>query len=112
MREIRRLLSFAFWGAAVWAVGVAMAAEASPPVRLRMPFVDALAQDGVVVPRSDDHRDCRVSGEQGLRIGRETFDPCLTADAVAGGVCFDRLGLGALRARRAMLPENGQHCEE
>jgi hypothetical protein len=86
-----------------------MAAESPPPVRLQIPFVNAFTQDGTASTKLDGS--CRISGEQALRIERNSSDPCLAADAAPGSICFDRLGLGALRSRRALLPrDGGQHC--
>ena len=90
-----------------------MNAEASPAVRLQMPFANLFTQDDGAIPQDYGRKTCRISGEEGLRIERDVSDPCLAADAVAGGTCFDRLGLGALRARRALLPDDGgQRCVE
>ena len=106
-----RLLQFALWGAVLLTVGTAMAAEASPPIQLRFPFVTALTEDHTTLDPVYSHGRCAISGEQALRIERDTFDPCLAANASAGGTCFERLGLGALRARRALLPhEGGKRC--
>src|SRR5579862_2845276 len=35
---------------------------------------------------------CRISPAQAERMERTTADPCLAADSVPGGVCFERLG--------------------
>jgi hypothetical protein len=107
MRGSIRLLRFALWGAVLLTVGTAMAAEASPPVRLRIPFVTALTEDHTTLDPAYSHGHCAISGEQALRIERDTSDPCLAAEASPGGACFDRLGLDALRAQRAPLPHDG-----
>jgi hypothetical protein len=100
---------FSLCGAALLTMGTAMAAESSPPVRLQIPFVNAFTQDGTAF--TNLRGNCRISGEQALRIERSSSDPCLAADAAPGGACFDRLGLGALRSRRASLPrDGGQRC--
>ena len=113
MHAFHRPLLFALWGAVLWAIGTAMAAEAAPPVRLRIPFVNALTQDDLSAPQSYNHEYCRITGEQGLRIERNSSNPCLAADGTAGGACFDRLGLGALRSQRALLPhDGGRRCVE
>ena len=108
MHAIHRSILFAFWGAVLWAVGTAMAAEASPPVRLQMPFLNAFTHGDAAAPQSSSQGNCTINGEQGLRIERNTSDPCLAADASGGGACFDRLGLGALQSRRPILPRRGQ----
>jgi hypothetical protein len=96
-------------GAALLTMGPVMAAESPPPIRLRIPFVNAFTQDDTAF--ANLHGNCRISGEQALRIERNSSDPCLAADAAPGSICFDRLGLGALRSRRALLPrDGGQHC--
>ena len=88
-----------------------MAAEPSPPIRLRIPFMDAFTQDGTALSQPFLHGNCRVNGEQAERIERRTSDPCLAADAAAGAVCFDRLGLGTLRSQRTLLPyDGGRRC--
>ena len=108
-----RLLQFALWGAALLTVGTAMAAEASPPVQLRIPFVTALTEDHTTLDLAYSHGRCAISGEQALRIERDTSDPCLAANASAGGACFDRLGLGVLQSQRALLPhDGGRRCVE
>jgi hypothetical protein len=90
-----------------------MTAEASPAVRLQIPFENLFTQDDDAAPQSYGRETCRINGEEGLRIERNASDPCLAADAAAGGACFDRLGLGALRARRALLPDDsGQRCAD
>jgi hypothetical protein len=111
MHAIHRPLPFVLWGAILCAVGTAMAAEASPPVRLQMPFLNAFTHDDVAAPQLYSEGNCTINGEQGLRIERNMSDPCLAADASAGGACFDRLGLGALQSRRPLLPRRGlQNC--
>jgi len=90
-----------------------MAAETSPPIRLRIPFANAFTQDVTASTQFSLRENCRISGEQALRIERDASNPCLAADAAPGGVCFDRLGLGMLRAQRALWPhDEGRHCME
>jgi hypothetical protein len=111
MHAFNGSLLFTLCGALLLTTGAAMAAEPSPPVRLRIPFVKGFMQDGAALTQSSVKEDCRISGEQALRIERSSSDPCLAADAAPGGACFDRLGLGALRSQRALLPrEDGQRC--
>jgi hypothetical protein len=98
-------LLFTLCGAVLLTIGTAMAAEPSPPIRLRIPFENAFAPDGLAATQSYRHGNCRVSGEQALRIERDTSNPCLAADS--GGACFYRLGLGALQSQRALLPHDG-----
>jgi hypothetical protein len=113
MHESDRPLRLAVWGAVLLVVGTAMAAEASPAVQFRIPFVTALAEDRTASDLAYGQDHCAISGEQALRIERDTSDPCVAADASAGGACFDRLGLGALHARRAVLPDDRDaHCEK
>jgi hypothetical protein len=113
MRGSNRLLQFGLWGVVVLLTArTAMAAEASPPVRLRIPFVTALTDDSTF-DLAYGHGHCAISGEQALRIERDTSNPCLAADASPVGACFDRLGLSALRSRRALWPRGeGRHCME
>ena len=113
MHESNRLLQFALWGAALLTVGTAMAAEASPPVQLRIPFVTALTEDHTTLDPAYSHGHCAIRGDQALRIERDASNPCLAADAAPGGACFDRLGLGMLRTQRALWPhDEGRHCME
>jgi|SRR5882672_3626725 len=113
MRTFDRTLLLTLWGAVVLTVGSAMAAETSPSIQLRLPFVNLLAEDPTATSQIDLHGRCVISGEQAMRIERDTSDPCLAADAAPGGVCFDRLGLGALQSRRASLPhDGGRRCVE
>jgi len=113
MHANHRTLLFILWGAVLWAVGTAMAAEASPPVRLQIPFVNAFAQHDRATPQSYSHENCRISGGQAITIERDASNPCLAADAAPGNGCFDRLGLGMLRAQRALWPhDEGRRCTE
>ena len=113
MRAFERLFLFALWGAIPLTIGTAMAAETSPPIRLRIPFANAFTQDVTASTQFSLRENCRISGEQALRIERDASNPCLAADAAPGGVCFDRLGLGMLRAQRALWPhDEGRHCME
>jgi hypothetical protein len=90
-----------------------MTAEASSPVRLRIPFVTALTEDHATLDPAYSHGHCAISGEQALRIERDASNPCLAADAAPGGACFDRLGQGMLRAQGALWPhDEGRHCME
>src|SRR5260221_9455566 len=66
-----RLLQFALWGAVLLTVGTAMAAQASPPVQLRIPFVAALTEDQTTLDPAYGHDHCAISGEQALRIERD-----------------------------------------
>ncbi|HEX4636948.1 MAG TPA: hypothetical protein VH189_12245 [Rhizomicrobium sp.] len=93
-------------------VETAMAAEVSPPLRLRFPFENLLTEDGSTTASVSPHRHCAISGEQAMRIERDTSDPCLAADAAPGGACFGRLGLGKLQSERSLLPRDGRHCAE
>ena len=113
MRAFERLFLFALWGAVLLTIGTAMAAETSPPIQLRIPFANAFTQDVTASTQFSLRENCRISGEQALRIERDASNPCLAADAAPGGVCFDRLGLGMLRAQRALWPhDEGRHCME
>jgi hypothetical protein len=113
MHGSNRLLQFALWAVVLLTVGTAMAAEASPQVELRIPFITALSEDHTTLDRAYGHGRCAISGEQALRIERDTSNPCLAADASPGGACFDRLGLGMLRAQRGLWPrDEGRHCME
>lgn len=104
MHATHRPLLFVSASAVLWAVGTATAAQASSPVQLQIPFAAALSEDNWALDPADSHGQCAIDGEQALRIERDTSDPCAAANTATGGACFDRLGLGALRARRALLP--------
>ena len=111
MRALSRSFFFTLCGSVLLTVGTAMAAEPSPPIQLRIPFANAFTQDVTASTQFSLRENCRISGEQALRIERDASNPCLAADAAPGGACFDRLGLGMLRSRRALLPDDGgQRC--
>jgi hypothetical protein len=113
MHGSNRPLQFGLWGVVLLTVGTVTAAEASPPVQLRIPFVTALTEDRTTLAPASSHGHCAINGEQALRIERAASNPCLAADAAPGGACFDRLGLGMLRAQRALWPhDEGRHCVE
>jgi hypothetical protein len=113
MRALTRSFFFTLCGSALLTVGTAIAAEPSPPIRLRIPFANAFTQDVTASTQFSLRENCRISGEQAMRIDRDSSNPCLAADAAPGGACFDRLGLGMLRAQRALWPhDEGRHCME
>jgi hypothetical protein len=113
MRALARSFFFTFCGSALLTAGAAMAVEPSPPIRLQIPFANAFTQDVTASAQFSLRENCRISGEQAMRIERDTSNPCLAADATPGGTCFDRLGLGALRAQRTLWPhDEGRHCTE
>ena len=112
MRASDKSFLFTVCGAVLLTLGTAMA-EPSPSVRLQIPFMNAFAQDSTTSTLLSSHRSCHISSEQAMRVERDTSDPCVAADAAPGGACFDRLGLGALRSQRALLPhDGGQRCTE
>jgi hypothetical protein len=90
-----------------------MAANPSPPIRLRIPFANAFAPESMESTKPSLSGNCRVDGEQAMRFERRTSDPCLAADAAPGSACFDRFGLGTLRSQRTLLPyDGGRRCAE
>ena len=113
MSALVRSFFFTLCGSAFLTAGTAMAAEPSPPIQLRIPFANAFTQDVTASTQFSPRENCRIGSEQAMRIERDTSNPCLAADATPGGACFDRLGLGALRAQRTLWPhDEGPHCME
>jgi hypothetical protein len=113
MRALAGSFFFALCDLVLLTAGTAMAAESSPPIRLQIPFANAFTQDVTASTQFSLRENCRINGEQAMRIERDTSNPCLAADAAPGGACFDRLGLGMLRAQRTLWPhDEGRHCTE
>jgi hypothetical protein len=91
-----RWISFAICGAAILMSMDAGRAEPGAPLTKLLGFSPPEiilfgARDDFAPPRSQSEP-CRISPAESERIERTTADPCLAADAVPGGVCFERLG--------------------
>jgi hypothetical protein len=91
-----RWISFAICGAAILMSMHAGSAEPRAPLTKLHGFSPSeiilfQAQNDFASPRPHSEP-CRISPTEAERIERNTADPCLAADAVPGGVCFERLG--------------------
>jgi hypothetical protein len=102
---------------AVWLISTSAMAVERPPsswpqlqLPLRLPFSrDGLGPQGSFVPHHDQL--CRMSGARADRVENRTSDPCLAADSVPGGICFERLGEDPLSSASALLNLRDAHCE-
>jgi hypothetical protein len=70
-----------------------------PPLKTLQPYpasaggvVQLRDRRDIVMPAPYRYRQCRISGARAQRIERYTSNPCLAADSVPGGICFERLG--------------------
>ena len=91
-----RWISFAVCGATILMSMDAGSAEPGVPLMKLHGFWPSeiilfRAQNDFASPRPRS-APCRISPAEAERIERTTADPCLAADAVPGGVCFERLG--------------------
>jgi hypothetical protein len=57
----------------------------------------------IMMPAPHRYRQCRVSGARAQRMERYTSNPCLAADSVPGGICFERLRQDAQANPSALL---------
>lgn len=87
-------------------IGGAASAFAAEPIELHWPSVASeYPGDRTLIPFPDSDSVCHITGEEAEIREQDTSNPCLAAD-MAGDACFDRFGFGALRARRALLPDS------
>ena len=105
-----RWISFAICGAAILMSMDTGSAEPGVPLMMLHGFsppeiILFRAQNDFASPRSQSES-CRISPAEAERIERNTADPCLAADAVPGGVCFERLGNDILDSAPAALQLN------